>query len=99
MTDHVSGKPVKGILKKYDSSDVAENGQRSPDSPLSQEQQPKEMKWDEMNILATHHPEGKTYGHMKIEEPKTPFNHSHDPDADADVDKMDVDASGGPTGG
>ncbi|KAK2174222.1 hypothetical protein NP493_817g01028 [Ridgeia piscesae] len=55
-------KPKKSILKPSTSFDKASQKERK-------------MTWDEMNILATFHPEGKDYGHNKIDEPPTPYNY------------------------
>lgn len=64
MAENLSKRPPKGILKSSSSFD-------NPDAPSRPN---KETKWDEMNIIATLHPPEKDYGHMKIDEPKTPYN-------------------------
>ncbi|XP_011494975.1 PREDICTED: protein phosphatase inhibitor 2-like [Ceratosolen solmsi marchali] len=63
MAENLGKRPSKGILKTSSSFDNQENPRAT-----------KETKWDEMNIIATLHPMDKDYGHMKIEEPKTPYN-------------------------
>ncbi|CAG0918714.1 unnamed protein product [Notodromas monacha] len=73
--DHLvplDAKPKKGILKNSSSFDKPGPAHLSGGS--------KETKWDEMNILATHHPPDKDYGHMKVMEPKTPFSYYNEAD-------------------
>lgn len=87
MATEEKKKPVKGILKSSSSFDHEKHKEQK-------DKHDKEMKWDEMNILATHHPPDKDYGHMKIDEPPTPYSKSSDVEDDDEDEDEDKSAGG-----
>ncbi|XP_046863049.1 protein phosphatase inhibitor 2-like [Xenia sp. Carnegie-2017] len=73
MASTSSGKTPKGILKQTNSL----------------EDQSVEVHFDEMNILQTYHPSNKDYGHMKINEPPTPYSYSCEDSDTESNEKLD----------
>lgn len=81
MAQNLQKKPSKGILKTSRSVDGSEGNP-------STSKRSKEQRFDEVNIMETFHPADKDYGHMKVEEPKTPYSEAVD-DAEAN-DELDA---------
>ncbi|XP_063365217.1 protein phosphatase inhibitor 2-like [Cydia amplana] len=85
MAQNLQKKPSKGILKTSRSVDV----QSSSDGAPSTSKRAKEQRFDEMNIMETFHPVNKDYGHMKVDEPKTPYSETVDGDMEP-ADELDA---------
>lgn len=75
-------KPCKGILKSSSSFDKRDTAP----SVAAAASHRKSAKFDELNVLQTYHPPDKDYGHMKVDEPKTPYNYVEE----GDVDQLDA---------
>lgn len=82
MAQNLQKKPSKGILKTSRSVD-------GHDGMPSTSKRPKEQRFDEMNIMETFHPPNKDYGHMKVDEPKTPYSEAMDSDMETN-DELDA---------
>ncbi|CAF3273157.1 unnamed protein product [Rotaria socialis] len=90
-------RPANGILKSSKSMDGSRleysqdtisklNNYPTTGMARSESKSQKIPHFDEMNIIATYHPVNKDYGHMKIEEPKTPYAHNDNIDDEMDTD-------------
>lgn len=91
--------PVRGILKTSKSVDYGQprthadrNDYPTGGMTRSESKSQKIPHFDEMNIIATYHPIDKDYGHMKIDEPKTPYAPGEN--ITEDMDTEDVASSG-----
>lgn len=83
MAQNLQKKPSKGILKTSRSIDGQSDGNPSTSKRA------KEQRFDEINIMETFHPANKDYGHMKVDEPKTPYSEAVDSEAEAG-DELDA---------